>query len=121
MLIITKRLSVLPPPTELTTMDGFIIKFQLGRKVWTLIFYVWRRLIHLFVYSLIILFFQSGILVNLNEKLISPMKKTSKVHPEDELEVMGLGFFILPNIFLIVGLSISLACLLCELYIHSRK
>ena len=66
-------------------------------------------------------FFKSGILLNLKEKLLSSMKKTSEIHPEDELEVMGLGFFILPNIFLIGGLSISFVCLLCELYFHSRK
>ena len=90
----------------------------------TLIFFVCNRWdeIHVFLQTILtILYSQSGILLNQKRKLFSSLDRVSSFHPEDELEVMGLGFFILPNIFLVVGLALSLLCFLCELYVFSKK
>ena len=46
---------------------------------------------------------QSGILMKPKQKLFASMDKASGSSPRDNLEVMDLGFFILPNALLVLG------------------
>ena len=52
------------------------------------------------------------------EKLFASMERASH-SPQAGLEVMDLGFFILPNLLLLTGLTLSLTAFLCE-SIHWR-
>ena len=54
------------------------------------------------------------------EKLLASMERASQSpHTQNDLEVMNLGFFILPNVLLVTGLTLSLIAFLCE-SIHWR-
>ena len=63
--------------------------------------------------------FQSGILMKPKQKLFATMDKASGTSPRDNLEVMDLGFFILPNALLAFGLGCSLLAFIVEyFYFH---
>ena len=56
------------------------------------------------------------------QKLFASMDKASGTSPRDNLEVMDLGFFILPNALLICGLVCSIIAFICEyFYFHSTR
>ena len=66
--------------------------------------------------------FQSGILMKPKQKLFATMDKASGTSPRDNLEVMDLGFFILPNALLVAGLGCSLLAFIAEyFYFHGYK
>ena len=56
------------------------------------------------------------------QKLFATMDKASGTSPRDNLEVMDLGFFILPNALLVFGLGCALLAFVAEqLYFHATK